>query len=574
MMKTTEQIESLLARLDHCIADDLEDQDLDFKQWNQQSRDKAVKTVVQMAVCMANGGGGTVVFGVAEHIKGRNKAILGIPPEIDANLLKKAVYDQTDPKITPVFEELRVVEGTGRLLIMRIYPGLPPYTDSAGRGTIRVGKDCQPLTGTLRRKISVETGESDYTAELVAKIDSRLLSATALESLRNQAGKEQAPEDLLRLTDADLLSTLGLVKHGKLTRAALLLAGTEAAIREHLSGYNWTFLQMLSDSNYGIREDRASALTLSIQRIEELLRSFNPITTYQDGLFHYEYRVWPEIAVREALMNAFSHAELRIAGPIMVKLYTDRLEISNNGGFIAGITPHNILHHQPAARNPLLVDALTRLRLVNRTNLGISRMFSAFLMEGKEPPIIRESGESITLIFLRCELNTAFRLFVAKESSLGRYIGVDILLILRYLLKQPGLDLATAASLCQRREPEVQATLVELERRGYIEQCGAEHGLYWCIHPDIYNQLVEDGGGDPHHRIDWETAKTQVLSILMERARRGESGLGNKEIRQITRFDRNKARRLIQELMQENTALQQMGKRRWVRYEYIYAQQN
>jgi ATP-dependent DNA helicase RecG len=41
----------------------------------------------------------------------------------------------------------------------------------------------------------------------------------------------------------------------------------------------------------------------------------------------------------------------------MVKLFQDSMEISNNGGFIAGITPENILHHQPAARNPLLVEA-------------------------------------------------------------------------------------------------------------------------------------------------------------------------------------------------------------------------
>ena len=87
-----------------------------------------------MAVCMANGGGGTVVFGVADQVQGRDKAILGVPPDIDSNLLKKAVYDKTDPKITPVFEELSVPEGTGRLLLMQIYPGMPPYTDTAGRG--------------------------------------------------------------------------------------------------------------------------------------------------------------------------------------------------------------------------------------------------------------------------------------------------------------------------------------------------------------------------------------------------------------------------------------------------------
>ncbi|MBN2701022.1 MAG: ATP-binding protein [Methylothermaceae bacterium] len=125
-MRTLANIEALLPELDHCIADDLEDQDLDFKQWDQTSRDKAIRTVVQMAVCMANGGGGTVVFGVADRIQGRSKAILGVPPEIDVNLLKKAVYDQTDPKIMPVFEELAVPDGTGRLLLMQIYPGMPP----------------------------------------------------------------------------------------------------------------------------------------------------------------------------------------------------------------------------------------------------------------------------------------------------------------------------------------------------------------------------------------------------------------------------------------------------------------
>ena len=123
---------------------------------------------------MANGGGGTVVFGVADRIQGRTRAILGVPPEIDSNLLKKAVYDRTDPKIMPVFEELIVPEGTRRLLVMQIHPGMPPYTDTAGRGAIRIGKDCVPLTGTLRRKLSVETGETDFTAETVAKLDSAL----------------------------------------------------------------------------------------------------------------------------------------------------------------------------------------------------------------------------------------------------------------------------------------------------------------------------------------------------------------------------------------------------------------
>lgn len=567
-MRTLAQIASLLPELDHGIADELEDQDLDFKQWDNHSRDKAVKNLVQLAVCMANGGGGTIVFGVADRVQGRAQAILGVPPEIDTNLLKKAVYDQTDPKITPVFEDLAVPEGTGRLLLMQIYPGMPPYTDSAGRGTIRIGKDCAPLTGTLRRKIGVETGESDFTAEVVADIDPQLLSPTALESLRNQARKERASEELLRLSDTDLLHTLCLIKNGRITRAALLLAGTEGAIRQHIPGHNWTFLQMRTDTAYGNREDRVSSVPLSVQRIEELLLPYNPITTYEQGLFHYEYRTWPEVAVREALMNAFCHADFRIAGPVLVKLYHDRLEIGNNGGFIAGITPDNILHHQPAARNPLLVDALARLRLVNRTNLGIGRIFSALLMEGKEPPVVRESGESVTLVFFKRELNPAFRLFVADESRAGRDLGVDSLLILQHLLKHPELDTQTAAKLCQRRDAELREILSELEQRNYIEHGGTGRGAYWCMRPELYHRLAEDGQGETRRRIDWEAAKTRVLSILMERARRCEPGLSNQEIRQITRFDRHQVHRLMTELRQENPSLQPPGRGQAARHRF------
>lgn len=567
-MRTTKDIIECLSELEHSIADDLEDQDLDFKQWDSKSQDKAIKTVVQMAVCMANGGGGTVVFGVSDRIKGRDKAILGVPPEVDINLLKKAVYDQTDPKITPVFEDLPVPEGTGRLILMRIYPGMPPYTDTAGRGTIRIGKECQPLTGTLRKKIAVETGETDYTAEAVAPFDPQFISATAMEVLRNQATKERAPEDLLKLSDAELLTTLGLNRHGKLTRAGLLLAGTQAAIREYVPGHNWTFLQMISDTEYGIREDRISALPLSVQRIEELLVPFNPITTYKQGMFHYEYRTWPEIAVREALMNAFCHADLRIAGPVMVKLYSNRLEISNNGGFIGGITPSNILHHQPVARNPLLVEALTRLRLVNRSNLGINRMFSALLMEGKEPPQIREIGESVQVSFLKRELNVAFRLFVAEESEHGRNLGVDELMLLQYLLQHPEVDTSTAAILCQRGEAEIRERLSSMESAGYIEHGGAKRGAYWCMHPALYTRLADDGQAEKRRRIDLEAAKARVLSILMERTRRGEPGLSNKEIRQITRYDRSQVTRLMRDLRDAHPAIRATGHGAGAKYEW------
>jgi ATP-dependent DNA helicase RecG len=116
--------------------------------------------------------------------------------------------------------------------------------------------------------------------------------------------------------------------------------------------------------------------------------------------------------------------------------------------------------------------------------------------------------------------------------------------------------------------------LSTMESAGYIEHGGTGRGAYWCIQPELYNRLAEDGQSEARRRIGWEAAKTRVLSILMERARRNEPGLSNKDIRQITRFDRNQARRLMQELMQENASLQKVGERRWARYEYSNAREH
>ena len=320
-MRTLEDIRKLLPALNIGPADELEEQDLDFKEWNTRSMPDAVDLVIEMAVCMANGGGGTVVFGVSDKVVGLENAILGVPPTIDTNILKKRIYDSTDPKITPVFEELTVSEGTKRLLVMQVYPGMPPYTDTAGRAKVRMGDACTPLTGNLRSGIMVETGETDFTATEVPGDPEMHISAVAMEHLRDAARQERAPDTLLELEDLDLLLALGVLRadSGQITRAGVLLAGKEASIRKYLPGYLWTHERMRDDMHYTDRTDGVDALPVALARITDRIMADNPLTTIEQGMFHFEYRTYSEMALREALMNAFCHRDLRLPGPILIK---------------------------------------------------------------------------------------------------------------------------------------------------------------------------------------------------------------------------------------------------------------
>ena len=81
-MRQLSEIHALLDELNHHPASSLEDQDIDFKEWSDDLQ-HSLSLMIEMAICMANGGGGTVIFGVNDKAVGRSKAIFGVPPEID-----------------------------------------------------------------------------------------------------------------------------------------------------------------------------------------------------------------------------------------------------------------------------------------------------------------------------------------------------------------------------------------------------------------------------------------------------------------------------------------------------------
>lgn len=78
--------------------------------------------------------------------------------------------------------------------------------------------------------------------------------------------------------------------------------------------------------------------------------------------------------------------------------------------------------------------------------------------------------------------------------------------------------------------------------------------MHWLLDPAVHRRLAADGLPERDRRIAWEAAKTRILSVLHERARRGESGLSNAEVRAITHLGRDRAKRLLDELRQEGVA--------------------
>ncbi len=552
------EIDAILEALDHHTADDLESGELDFKEWKGMIRD-IIRTLTKAVVSFANAGEGVIIAGVKDRVVGREKAILGVPHEIDILRLQKSIYDNTEPHITVRIVEHAVQYGTGRLLIIQVFPGMPPYTTSEGTGWVRVGKDSVPLTGSRQRDMLESMGYHDVTAACVPERWQDAVSPAAMECLRDMMATESAPDDMRRLSNQDLLTSVGAIREGKLTIAGLLMAGRSPLIEKHVPCYRWAFRKMLSDTEYAVRAEGTDAIPIALREIERYIESDNPITTIEMGFMHAEIKKYPTVAIRESIMNAFVHRDYRVPGPVMVKLSQDELSVSNPGEFIGGITPDNILHHAPVSRNNALAGLMEKLRLVNRTNLGVPRIYSAMLSEGKEAPLYETGGSNVTVSLRGSVVVPSIRKLIAALAQQGVRTEVDDLIILNYLLKHREINAQTAASICQRSVQRISETLNRLDvDLDLLTPAGKGRGRYYMLSAQAHALLAGDVRYVRSEPLDKARLKAQILAML----RKGP--LSNQEIRQLSGMTSQQVRAFM--LTLEHDGVVSEGKGRGAKY--------
>lgn len=90
---------------------------------------------------------------------------------------------------------------------------------------------------------------------------------------------------------------------------------------------------------------------------------------------------YPEVAVRELLLNAIIHRDYQSNTPVKFYWFTDRIEIYSPGGLYGEVTPET-LDTRSSYRNPVLAEAMKALGYVNRYGYGIQRAKVAMEQNG------------------------------------------------------------------------------------------------------------------------------------------------------------------------------------------------
>lgn len=230
-------------------------------------------------------------------------------------------------------------------------------------------------------------GEPDFSAQICSEAALTDLDSTAISHFRDLWFRKSGNDTIKNMSDEKLLRAIEIFGDKGMTYAGLILFGTSQALNHYLTQAEVIF------------EYRSSHVTGPAQQRIEYRQGFfsfyndlwekinlrNDIQHFQDGLFVWDIPTFNEKAIREAILNAISHRDYRMAGSIWIKQYPRTITTSSPGGFPLGITPKNILWKQQP-RNRRIAEVFAKCGLVERAGQGADRIFEESIKQGKPLP--------------------------------------------------------------------------------------------------------------------------------------------------------------------------------------------
>jgi len=195
---------------------------------------------------------------------------------------------------------------------------------------------------------------------------------------------------------------------------------------------------------------------------------------------------------REAILNALCHRDYLEPGSIYVRHSPQEMVISNPGGFIGGITPYNILVHEPKQRNRHLAEILEKIGLVERAGIGRRRIFIPMLSYGKKTPCYEADEFTVKLTIYDESYDEKLAFFVAKKQREGFEFSLPQLLLLSYMRVHTEIDVATFSKICQHPESLARDILEQASLPPYnlLEKRGRKKGVSYYLSRNIAKELI------------------------------------------------------------------------------------
>jgi len=150
--------------------------------------------------------------------------------------------------------------------------------------------------------------------------------------------------------------------------------------------------------NFRTRKEIEGSLLRQMRQAFDFLRLSNNLAASVSGLDRIEQYDYPEIAVREAMLNAIIHRDYGFSGSIIVNLYDDRMEFVSLGGLMPGLRAEDLFVGISQPRNEKLANVFYRLKHIEAYGTGLRLIMQYYENFEVKPEINATNGAfSLTL---------------------------------------------------------------------------------------------------------------------------------------------------------------------------------
>lgn len=520
--------------------------------------------IFEVVVAMANTEGGEIYLGIED-----DGTVSGVHKKHEnPTTLSAFIANNTVPPVSIRAEIIEDIKPVLKISVPKSYSGIVATVS---------GK-------VLHRRIKAN-GEPEnvamYPAEYATRLsDLRMLDYSAMpilqasvndfdnsevERLRQLILTYNGDKTLLELTNEDLYKAMGLVReqNGEIypTITGILLLGKKKALETYVPTSAAVF-QVLEGTDVRINDDINLPLLATIEKLNTYLSAWNPEDEIEMGLFRVAVPNYDKRAIREAVINAFSHRDYTKMGRVRIAITDEGLTIANPGGFVEGVSLDNLLTAEPHGRNPLLADVFKRIGLAERTGRGIDRIYEGSLIYGRPMPDYSASTSvTVSLFIPKSKPDIQLAELVSNEQNrLGRPLSINTLLVLNMLKDIPKSTVSQMSEAVKLSEITVKNILELYVECGIVEAFGNGRNRNYILSSKVYNTKEKKLGYV--RQADIDESRYQELILNMSKT---NDFISRADVVSLLHIDENKAYKLLKKMV-DGDLLVRVNKGRYAKY--------
>lgn len=337
-----------------------------------ESKSIVMDDIKKEIIAFANCDGCTVYVGVADDGK-----VLGVENADECALqISNMVRDAVKPDVT-MFIHYETLECDGKAVVaVNIQRGTnrPYYLAKKGlrpEGVyVRQGYSSVPATDTAIRQMIKETDGDSF--ENMRSINQALtFEATKKEFEKRNVVFGQPQMQTLKIVSAD----------GIYTNLGLLLS------EQCLHTIKAAVFEGINQNVFKDRREFSGSLMQQLNDVYDYIDFHNQTHATFRKLLRIDTRDYPEVAVREALLNTLVHRDYSFRASTLISIYDDRIEFVSIGGLLPGLELDDLMMGVSVCRNPHLANVFYRLQLIEAYGTGMKKIMGAYANALVQPKI-------------------------------------------------------------------------------------------------------------------------------------------------------------------------------------------